>query len=197
MRCGASSVSDKSSLVTYRQSDSSFDLRGVAEDHWRQSCVHAPSLWQLQWYGTLPCQQRPHPHIHRVDNVREAAGVRGQKLWVLWYGLPFSFTENTPFSVPSGTLIAKIPSVRSISYTQTIVCSLAAIGATPAQSKQLYDQIISQRPSTILALNHETYGESFFHELSKFINSTHSQSELRASNLQTQIRLHCWRETLL
>ncbi|KAG8712548.1 Carbohydrate esterase 4 protein [Ceratobasidium sp. 394] len=30
-------------------------------------------------------------------------------------------------------------------------------GATPAQSKQYYDQIIGQHPSTILALNHEVY----------------------------------------
>ncbi|CCO29968.1 carbohydrate esterase family 4 protein [Rhizoctonia solani AG-1 IB] len=44
------------------------------------------------------------------------------------------------FLVPSGTLIAKIP------------------------SKQLYDQTISQRPSTILALNHETY-ERTAHEV--------------------------------
>lgn len=33
-----------------------------------------------------------------------------------------------------------------------------SIGATPAQSKALYDQIIGQHPSTILALNHEVYG---------------------------------------
>jgi hypothetical protein len=31
-------------------------------------------------------------------------------------------------------------------------------GATPAQSKKLYDDVIAKRPSNILALNHETYG---------------------------------------
>ncbi|KAF8599422.1 carbohydrate esterase family 4 protein [Ceratobasidium sp. AG-I] len=39
-----------------------------------------------------------------------------------------------------------------------------SIGATPAQSKQYYDQVIAQHPSTILALNHETY-ERTAHEV--------------------------------
>jgi peptidoglycan/xylan/chitin deacetylase (PgdA/CDA1 family) len=37
-------------------------------------------------------------------------------------------------------------------------------GATPAESKALYDNIISQHPNTILALNHETY-ERTVHEV--------------------------------
>ncbi|KAF8604049.1 carbohydrate esterase family 4 protein [Ceratobasidium sp. AG-I] len=37
-------------------------------------------------------------------------------------------------------------------------------GATPAQSKQLYTDIANKRPSTILALNHETY-ERTAHEV--------------------------------
>ncbi len=33
-----------------------------------------------------------------------------------------------------------------------------SVGATPAESKSLYDQLLSRHPSTILALNHEVYG---------------------------------------
>ncbi|KAG8714670.1 Carbohydrate esterase 4 protein [Ceratobasidium sp. 395] len=32
-----------------------------------------------------------------------------------------------------------------------------SIGATPAQSKKLYDAVIKKKPSNILALNHEVY----------------------------------------
>ncbi|KAF5374529.1 hypothetical protein D9615_009071 [Tricholomella constricta] len=39
-----------------------------------------------------------------------------------------------------------------------------SIGATPAQSENLYDNIIAQRPSTILALNHEVY-ETTVHQV--------------------------------
>jgi peptidoglycan/xylan/chitin deacetylase (PgdA/CDA1 family) len=31
-------------------------------------------------------------------------------------------------------------------------------GSTPAQSKAAYDKVAEEHPSTILALNHETYG---------------------------------------
>jgi len=31
-------------------------------------------------------------------------------------------------------------------------------GSTPAQSKAAYDKLVDEHPSTILALNHETYG---------------------------------------
>lgn len=43
-----------------------------------------------------------------------------------------------------------------------------SVGATPAQSKQLYDQVIAQRPSTLLALNHETY-ERTAHEVIPYV----------------------------
>lgn len=39
-----------------------------------------------------------------------------------------------------------------------------SVGATPAQSKADYDALVSRRPSTILALNHETY-ERTVHEV--------------------------------
>ncbi|CAE6412646.1 unnamed protein product [Rhizoctonia solani] len=77
--------------------------------------------------GVNPAFMRP-PYGSYNDNVREAAGVRGQKL-AIW---DFDSQDS--------------------------------VGATPAQSKQLYDQIISQHPSTILALNHETY-ERTAHEV--------------------------------
>ncbi|KAF8756196.1 Polysaccharide deacetylase [Rhizoctonia solani] len=38
-------------------------------------------------------------------------------------------------------------------------------GASAAESNGLYDQIISQRPSTILALNHETYASTAYEVL--------------------------------
>lgn len=41
-------------------------------------------------------------------------------------------------------------------------------GSTPAQSKAKYDQIIAQRPSTINALNHETY-ERTAHEVIPYV----------------------------
>jgi peptidoglycan/xylan/chitin deacetylase (PgdA/CDA1 family) len=31
-------------------------------------------------------------------------------------------------------------------------------GSTPAQSKQMYNDLANRHPSTVLALNHETYG---------------------------------------
>ncbi|CEL53830.1 hypothetical protein RSOLAG1IB_06611 [Rhizoctonia solani AG-1 IB] len=77
--------------------------------------------------GVNPAFMRP-PYGNYNDNVREAAGVRGQKL-AIW---DFDSEDS--------------------------------VGATPARSKQLYDQTISQRPSTILALNHETY-ERTAHEV--------------------------------
>ncbi|CAE6420375.1 unnamed protein product [Rhizoctonia solani] len=43
-----------------------------------------------------------------------------------------------------------------------------SVGATPAQSKARYDQIIAQRPSTILTLNHETY-ERTAHEVIPYV----------------------------
>ncbi|QRW07453.1 chitin deacetylase [Ceratobasidium sp. AG-Ba] len=39
-----------------------------------------------------------------------------------------------------------------------------SLGASPAQSKQLYDEAIAKRPSTILALNHEVH-EGTAHEV--------------------------------
>jgi len=39
-----------------------------------------------------------------------------------------------------------------------------SVGATPAQSEGLYDGLVSSRPSTVLALNHETY-ERTAHEV--------------------------------
>ncbi|CAE6526118.1 unnamed protein product [Rhizoctonia solani] len=56
-----------------------------------------------------------------ADNVRNVAGVRGQKI------------ANWDFD------------------------SRDSAGASAADSKRLYDEIIAQRPSTILTLNHETY----------------------------------------
>ncbi|KAH7334436.1 carbohydrate esterase family 4 protein [Rhizoctonia solani] len=70
--------------------------------------------------GVVPAFMRP-PYGNYNDNVRNVAGVRGQKI-VNW-------------DFDSGD----------------------SVGATPAQSKASYDQIIAQRPSNILALNHETY----------------------------------------
>ncbi|KAG8706310.1 Carbohydrate esterase 4 protein [Ceratobasidium sp. 394] len=43
-----------------------------------------------------------------------------------------------------------------------------SVGATPAQSKKSYDQIIAKHPSTILALNHETY-ERTAHEVIPYV----------------------------
>jgi hypothetical protein len=37
---------------------------------------------------------------------------------------------------------------------------IIVLGVTPAESKQKYTNIANQRPSTILTLNHETYGKS-------------------------------------
>ncbi|KAG8767249.1 Carbohydrate esterase 4 protein [Ceratobasidium sp. 428] len=68
------------------------------------------------------------PYGNYNDNVRNVAGVRGQKL-AIW---DFDSQDS--------------------------------IGATPAQSKKYYDQIIAKHPSTILALNHEVY-ERTAHEV--------------------------------
>ncbi|KAG8733873.1 Carbohydrate esterase 4 protein [Ceratobasidium sp. 414] len=46
--------------------------------------------------------------------------------------------------------------------------SMDSLGATPAQSKQLYDQLIAEHPSTILALNHEVY-ERTAHEVVPYV----------------------------
>ncbi|KAB5589705.1 putative effector protein [Ceratobasidium theobromae] len=78
------------------------------------------------------------PYGNYNDNVRNVAGARGQKMQV------------TKFSL------------RSLRDTNDVS------GATPAQSKQLYDNIISQHPSTILALNHETY-ERTAHEVIPYV----------------------------
>ncbi|EUC63917.1 carbohydrate esterase family 4 protein [Rhizoctonia solani AG-3 Rhs1AP] len=72
------------------------------------------------------------PYGNYNDNVRRAAGVRGQKL-VTW-------------DFDSGD----------------------SVGATPAQSKAMYDKIIAQRPSSILTLNHETH-ERTAHEVIPYV----------------------------
>ncbi|CAE6401881.1 unnamed protein product [Rhizoctonia solani] len=81
--------------------------------------------------GVTPAFMRP-PYGSYNDNVRNVAGVRGQKL-AIW---DFDSQDS--------------------------------IGATPAESKKLYDQVIGQRPSTILALNHETY-ERTAHEVIPYV----------------------------
>ncbi|KAF8756197.1 Carbohydrate esterase family 4 protein [Rhizoctonia solani] len=81
--------------------------------------------------GVTPAFMRP-PYGNYNDNVRNAAGVRGQKI-AIW-------------DFDSGD----------------------SVGATPAQSKADYDGIISQHPSTILALNHETY-ERTAHEVIPYV----------------------------
>jgi len=73
--------------------------------------------------GVVPAFMRP-PYGNYNDNVRNVAGMRGQKL-AIW---DFDSQDS--------------------------------IGATPAQSKALYDQVISQHPSNILALNHEVYEQT-------------------------------------
>ncbi|CAE6399164.1 unnamed protein product [Rhizoctonia solani] len=70
--------------------------------------------------GVTPAFMRP-PFGSYNDNVRNVAGVRGQKI------------ANWDFD------------------------SRDSAGASAADSKRLYDEIIAQRPSTILTLNHETY----------------------------------------
>ncbi|EUC63916.1 carbohydrate esterase family 4 protein, partial [Rhizoctonia solani AG-3 Rhs1AP] len=81
--------------------------------------------------GVVPAFMRP-PYGSYNDNVRKAAGVRGQKL-VTW-------------DFDSGD----------------------SVGATPAQSKAMYDKIIAQRPSSILTLNHETH-ERTAHEVIPYV----------------------------
>ncbi|QRW06017.1 GMC oxidoreductase [Ceratobasidium sp. AG-Ba] len=60
-----------------------------------------------------------------------------------------------------------------------------SIGATPAQSKALYDQVIAQRPSNILALNHETY-ERTAHEVVPY-----AISKLQAAGYQLVTLAEC------
>ena len=44
-------------------------------------------------------------------------------------------------------------------HSLTNPSSLDSDGATPQQSNKRYDKIVAQHPSSILALNHETYSE--------------------------------------
>ncbi|ELU38813.1 carbohydrate esterase family 4 protein [Rhizoctonia solani AG-1 IA] len=55
-----------------------------------------------------------------------------------------------------------------------------SVGATPAQSKADYDGIISQHPSTILALNHETYERTAYVELANIALQDANMKPLQA-----------------
>lgn len=63
--------------------------------------------------------------------------------------------------MPTGTSIAMMPTVcldaRSLAWLEV---SQPYSDLPPAESKKLYTAIAKKRPSTILALNHEVYGES-------------------------------------
>ncbi|ELU36172.1 hypothetical protein AG1IA_09798 [Rhizoctonia solani AG-1 IA] len=86
----------------------------------------------------MPACMRP-PFGSYNDNVQNVAGVRGQKI-VNW---DFDSRDS------AGTM--------NNSMLNAVFSHLVITGASAAESNGLYDQIISQRPSTILALNHETY----------------------------------------
>ncbi|KAF9457952.1 carbohydrate esterase family 4 protein [Collybia nuda] len=60
-----------------------------------------------------------------------------------------------------------------------------SVGATPAQSKALYDQKISQHPSTILPLNHEVY-ETTAHQVLPY-----AISKLQAAGYQLVTLAEC------
>ncbi|KAF9001487.1 carbohydrate esterase family 4 protein [Cyathus striatus] len=54
-------------------------------------------------------------------------------------------------------LVRQASAVRGQSLALWDFDSEDSVGATVAQSKSLYDQLVSRRPSNVLALNHETY----------------------------------------
>ncbi|KXN82672.1 Peptidoglycan-N-acetylglucosamine deacetylase [Leucoagaricus sp. SymC.cos] len=54
-------------------------------------------------------------------------------------------------------LVRQASAVRGQSLVIWDFDSQDSIGATPAESEQLYDELLAKHPSTILALNHEVY----------------------------------------
>jgi hypothetical protein len=79
------------------------------------------------------------------DEVREVAGQRGQTVvnwdfeYILFLTQRVRFLTNDSFS-SSGD----------------------SVGASVAESNRRYDEVVSQHPSTLLALNHEVYGKCPF-----------------------------------
>lgn len=63
--------------------------------------------------------------------------------------------------------------------------SLDSDGATPAESKSRYDAIVAQHPSTILALNHETYETTVVEVL------PHAISKLRSAGYKLVTVAEC------
>lgn len=71
--------------------------------------------------------------------VRDASGIRGQTI-AIW---DFEFVSTIP----------------SRHHANLSISSEDSLGATVAQSKSLYDEVIKKHPSNILSLNHEVIGE--------------------------------------
>jgi len=76
--------------------------------------------------------------------VLDAAGIRGQSV-ILW---DFEWVDYL--------LCCSYPPI--VNCANNLFSSRDSLGASPQTSKNLYNNIANQHPSTILALNHETIG---------------------------------------
>ena len=117
--------------------------RGTDENHWSLPGLYA-TPYASPFLALLLFFTPQHPAYGNYnDLVLEASGIRGQSV-VIW---DFEYV---------------LPPRCKCQANDCFNSSGDSGGASVATSKNLYDQIISRHPSTILPLNHETIGTYIF-----------------------------------